>query len=72
MTGTAAAQADRPVPDRPFDEPWHAVAFAITVHLHDRGLFTWPDWADALSRALAGDAPSAGALTAAMTITVPG
>ena len=25
-------------------------------HLHDRGLFTWPDWADALGRALAGDA----------------
>ena len=56
MTGTAAAQADRPVPGRPFDELWHAAAFAITVHLHDRGLFTWPDWADALGRALASDA----------------
>ena len=56
MTVRAAAQADRPAPGRPFDEPWHAAAFAITVHLHDRGLFTWPDWADALGRALAGDA----------------
>ena len=56
MTGRTAAQADRPVPGRPFDKPWHAAAFAITVHLHDRGLFTWPDWADALGRALAGDA----------------
>ena len=45
-----------PGPDRPFAAPWHAAAFAMTVHLHERGLFTWPDWADALSRALAGDA----------------
>ena len=56
MTGITGEQADRPGPVRPFDEPWHAAAFAITVHLHDRGLFTWPDWADALGRALAGDA----------------
>lgn len=28
-----------------FAEPWHAQVFALTVHLHDRGLFTWPDWA---------------------------
>jgi len=29
-----------------FDEPWQAQAFALTVGLHEKGLFTWPEWAD--------------------------
>ena len=33
-----------------FAEPWQAQAFAMTVALHDAGLFTWPEWAEALSR----------------------
>jgi len=33
-----------------FKEPWEAKAFALTLRLHERGLFTWPEWADALSR----------------------
>jgi nitrile hydratase accessory protein len=33
----------------PFPAPWAAEAFALTVHLHDRGVFTWPQWAEALS-----------------------
>jgi nitrile hydratase accessory protein len=40
-----ANRADAPV----FDEPWQAEAFAITVALHERGLFSWPEWAAALS-----------------------
>ncbi|WP_111562019.1 nitrile hydratase accessory protein [Rhizobium sp.] len=32
-----------------FPEPWAAEAFAMTVHLHERGLFTWTEWAEALS-----------------------
>ena len=36
-------------PDRPFDEPWQAQAFAMTVHLHEQGHFTWAEWAEALS-----------------------
>ena len=35
--------------DPVFAEPWQAEAFALTVHLFDRGLFTWPEWAEALS-----------------------
>lgn len=31
-----------------FTEPWEAKAFALTVHLHDRGLFTWEEWTQAL------------------------
>lgn len=34
--------------DPVFAEPWQASAFALTVHLFERGLFTWGEWADAL------------------------
>lgn len=32
-----------------FKEPWEAKAFAMTLRLHERGLFTWSEWAAALS-----------------------
>jgi nitrile hydratase accessory protein len=32
-----------------FAEPWQAQAFAMTVKLHEKGAFTWPEWAKALS-----------------------
>jgi nitrile hydratase accessory protein len=32
-----------------FREPWEAQAFALAVALHERGLFTWPEWADVLA-----------------------
>lgn len=32
-----------------FAEPWQAQAFAMTVKLHEKGAFTWPEWAAALS-----------------------
>ena len=38
--------ADSPV----FNEPWEARAFAMVLALHERGMFTWPQWAAALSR----------------------
>ena len=28
-----------------FREPWEAHAFAMALALHDRGLFTWTEWA---------------------------
>lgn len=36
---------DEPV----FSEPWQAQAFALTVALHDKGVFSWGEWAEALS-----------------------
>lgn len=39
------AALDTPV----FAEPWQAQAFALTLALHERGLFSWSEWADALS-----------------------
>jgi nitrile hydratase accessory protein len=33
-----------------FSEPWQAKTFAMIVALHERGLFTWPEWTEALSR----------------------
>ena len=52
----AAARAAREVPSIPrdadgpvFREPWEAQAFAMTLALHERGLFTWPEWAATLA-----------------------
>jgi nitrile hydratase accessory protein len=36
-----------------FREPWEAHAFAMAVSLHERGLFTWPEWAEALAAQIA-------------------
>ncbi|MFV8834792.1 nitrile hydratase accessory protein [Aquisalimonas sp.] len=33
----------------PFEAPWQAQAFAMTVHLNECGVFTWSEWADALA-----------------------
>lgn len=33
---------------KPFDEPWHAEVFAVTVHLSERSLFSWAEWTEAL------------------------
>jgi nitrile hydratase accessory protein len=43
-----------------FPAPWAATAFAMTVALNERGLFTWPDWAERLGAAIAARGPSAG------------
>jgi nitrile hydratase accessory protein len=32
-----------------FREPWEAQAFAMALSLHERGLFTWNEWAAALA-----------------------
>jgi nitrile hydratase accessory protein len=34
--------------ERPFTEPWEAEAFAMAVKLHERGCFTWVEWAEVL------------------------
>jgi nitrile hydratase accessory protein len=53
--------ADGPV----FREPWEAQAFAMAVALHDRGIFTWSEWAETLGaeikRAQAAGDPDTGA-----------
>ena len=32
-----------------FREPWEAQAFAMALQLHERGVFTWAEWADTLA-----------------------
>jgi nitrile hydratase accessory protein len=53
----AALDAAAPLPrdaDGPvFAEPWQAQAFAMAVALHQRGVFTWPEWAAALAAEIA-------------------
>lgn len=35
-----------------FEEPWMARAFALTVKLHQLGVFTWPQWSEYLVAAI--------------------
>lgn len=35
-----------------FREPWEAQAFAMAVALHEKGLFTWSEWAETLASAI--------------------
>jgi nitrile hydratase accessory protein len=49
-----AAASVAPIPrgdDGPpvFSAPWEAQAFAMTLALYERGLFTWKEWAAALA-----------------------
>lgn len=47
-----------------FREPWEAQSFAMAVALHDRGVFTWPQWSvilgDEIKRAQAAGDPDTG------------
>src|ERR1700737_7898 len=51
----AARRAGEAVPGIPCDaegpvfrEPWEAQAFAMALALHERGVFTWNEWAETL------------------------
>jgi nitrile hydratase accessory protein len=68
---TAAARATSALPDIPrdddgpvFREPWEAQAFAMALTLHERGLFSWNEWAatlaDEIKRAQAAGDPDTG------------
>ena len=35
-----------------FAAPWQAAAFAMTLALYERGVFTWPEWAATLADAI--------------------
>jgi nitrile hydratase accessory protein len=67
----AARRATESVPGIPHDEgepvfrePWEAQAFAMALALHQRGLFTWSEWAatlaDEIKRAQAAGDPDTG------------
>jgi nitrile hydratase accessory protein len=51
MQGALTALGGIPAEERnrTFNEPWEAQAFAITLALHRRGVFTWDEWATTLS-----------------------
>ncbi len=36
-----------------FEAPWQAEAFAMVVALHERGCFSWGEWAETLGATLA-------------------
>ncbi|WP_417625577.1 nitrile hydratase accessory protein [Pararhodobacter aggregans] len=41
----------------PFQAPWQAQLFGVTVALADAGVFTWPDWTRALGAEIARETP---------------
>lgn len=43
LADLAAETGSEPV----FNEPWHAQALALTMHLAKRGVFTWDEWVGA-------------------------
>lgn len=47
-----------------FREPWEAQAFALALSLHERGVFTWPEWTamlgDEIKKAQAAGDPDTG------------
>ena len=54
-TEKASEKATSALPDIPCDAegpvfraPWEAQAFAMALALHERGVFTWKEWAEAL------------------------
>jgi nitrile hydratase accessory protein len=56
MSSFDSHQKSAPLPGQPrdgdgpvFREAWEAQAFAMALLLHDRGVFTWPEWAAALT-----------------------
>jgi len=36
-----------------FNAPWEAEAFAMTLALYEKGVFTWPQWAEVLADEIA-------------------
>lgn len=48
----AFAGLSAPAEGPPFGEPWQAQAFALAVHLHAQGAFTWTEWTQALAQEL--------------------
>lgn len=67
----AARRATEAIPGIPrddagpvFREPWEAQAFSLALALHQRGVFTWPEWAatlaDEIKRAQAAGDPDTG------------
>jgi nitrile hydratase accessory protein len=46
LPGQSRGEVGEPV----FHAPWEAHAFALAIQLHERELFTWREWADALSQ----------------------
>ena len=41
-----------------FAAPWQAQAFAMTLHLHAKGLFGWTQWAEALGAEIRAAGPA--------------
>ena len=60
LAGVNVAELRMAMPELPCDDnaalvfgaPWEAHAFAMTLALHERGMFTWPEWAAYLNQSI--------------------
>ena len=58
LAGSVSSLAELPALPRDaqgpvFKAPWEAQAFAMTLALHQRGEFTWKEWAQTLAQVIA-------------------
>ena len=49
MTPPETPRANSPADEPVFEAPWEAEAFALAVHLNERGVFTWDEWTRTLA-----------------------
>lgn len=42
---SASESGPNATPEAPFEEPWQAQLFALTVAMNEAGHFTWSEWA---------------------------
>lgn len=47
--GAGLPMPSDPASDSHFSAPWQAHAFALTLTLHQQGVFSWVEWAQALA-----------------------
>ena len=55
-TNTSISKFYRNGKEPVFTAPWEAHAFALTVKLHEQGLFSWVEWSNSLGKAIAAEA----------------
>ncbi len=52
-TSTSISKFYRNGKEPVFAAPWEAHAFALTVKLHEQGMFSWVEWSNSLGEAIA-------------------
>jgi nitrile hydratase accessory protein len=54
LTPPETPRSSKPTDEAVFDAPWEAEAFALAVHLNERGVFAWDEWTRTLAEEIHG------------------